>query len=379
MVQSENKKDLSIYIHIPFCVKKCLYCDFLSFTGNEKTFNKYADALVSEIEKFDDKKAEIYVVKSVFVGGGTPSVVPPEILGRVFYALKQKFVFSDIAEITVEANPATFSEEKLIYYKNIGINRISIGLQSWQDDMLKKLGRIHSKDDFIVSYEMARKAGFDNINVDIMFALPGQTVEMWSETVRNVVSLQPEHISAYSLIIEPETPFYEMWQNKKISTVSDEDDRKMYWFAIDYFQKNGYFQYEISNFAKNNFESKHNIVYWTRKNYVGFGLGAHSFIDNERFCNVYDFVQYTSGITLKASEKIDESGRYSEFMFLGLRMTKGISAKHFYECFGQNIFDIFGEQIETAQKNGLLVCEGDCIRLTRRGIDLSNIVFREFV
>ena len=360
---------IALYIHIPFCVSKCKYCDFLSFP-NMECRQEYIDSLVREIKAFETDN----VVKSVFIGGGTPSVIESSLIGQIFTAL-EKFTFDKNCEITIEANPGTLTEEKLKDYKSFGINRISIGLQAWQNHHLKKLGRIHTVEEFLHSYTMARKAGFDNINVDLMFDLPDQTFEEWKESLENVCALEPQHISAYSLIIEEGTPFYDM----DLNLPNEIQDREMYHFAQDFLKEKGFHQYEISNFAKEEKESVHNNVYWIRGDYKGFGLGASSLVNNHRLKNTENMNDYIAGTYVVEDEELTKEDTYSEFMFLGLRRNEGINVKSFKKLYGDDIYDIYGEAINTHISDGLLEKCGDNIRLTRKGLDLANTVFVDFV
>ena len=288
-------KELELYLHIPFCVKKCNYCDFLSAPAEEKTRAAYVDTLIREIEGFEEP--EDYEVVTVFFGGGTPSILPGEAILRLMEALRKKFHFREEAEITLEANPGTVDEKKLSFYKKAGINRLSFGLQSTDAEELKKLGRIHTWEKFLESFELARKAGFSNINVDLMSALPGQTVESWEKTLKQVIALNPEHVSAYSLIIEEGTPFYQLYEKDAEKRdageepellPSEEEERAMYELTGSVLKENGYLHYEISNYAKPGRECRHNLGYWQRKDYLGFGLGASTLLNPVRYKNTED-------------------------------------------------------------------------------------------
>lgn len=369
-------KDISIYIHIPFCIKKCLYCDFPSFSGRDNYFEAYQNSIIDEINNCEYKGLN---VKTIFIGGGTPSVYPKEYISEIADTLYKNFNFNSNVEFTIEANPKTINDDNLKSYINNGINRISIGLQSCNDNILKKIGRIHSFKDFVVNYESVLKSGFKNINIDLMFSLPSQTEYDFEDSLKKVVNLNPTHISTYSLIIEEDTPFYEMYKNKEINQTSDEIDRNMYYKAIEILNKNGYNHYEISNFSKPGYECKHNIVYWKRKNYIGFGLGAHSFIDNVRYNNTYDFDKYINKINIKEKENIDLYNAYAEYMFLGLRMIQGINIKEFSNIFKSDIYSLYGKQIHKLIKNGFLIKDKNFLKLTQKGIDLSNMVFVEFL
>ncbi|MCI8804413.1 MAG: oxygen-independent coproporphyrinogen III oxidase [Clostridiales bacterium] len=372
-----NKKEISVYIHVPFCVRKCLYCDFNSFPGKEEYFEAYKNAVVSEINAFG--KADEYIVKTIFLGGGTPSVMPREFTGDILNSILSKFKVDPNAEISMEVNPRTVDFDKLKGYREYGVNRLSVGVQSFSERLLKILGRIHDRRDFFECFELIQRAGFKNVNFDLMFALPSQTIDEWEETVKTAVSLSPSHLSVYSLIIEEGTPFFDMYKKGELMEVSDEDDRKMYYMAREILKENGFYQYEISNFSKNGFECRHNIVYWKRKEYIGFGLGACSFFDNERRRNNVSLLDYIAGDWFGEKEDFTERDAFAEFMFLGLRMTKGVLRKDFYNYFGVNMEAIFGKEIKKLSEQGLLSDDGERISLTKRGIDISNVVFREFL
>lgn len=369
-------RELSVYIHIPFCLKKCLYCDFLSFAGDDWLQREYIYALIREIKAFERK--ENYIVKTVYIGGGTPSSIPSKFIEEVMDTLRAGFGIKQNCEITVEINPATVTYEKAECYKKSGINRVSVGLQAVQRELLKKLGRIHDFEDFKQSYGILRDSGFENINIDLMFALPNQSLEQWRESLNAVCSLCPEHISCYSLIIEEGTPFYEM-SKKEDFEIDDETDRKMYYTAKDILEERGYSRYEISNFAKEGFSSRHNIVYWQRGEYIGFGLGASSFLDNERFKNTEDINKYIKGSQYEQREVIEGRAAYAEFMFLGLRQSEGIKISDFEKSFGLSIFKVYKNEIKKLTDMNLLVNENGSLKLSERGIDVSNSVFVEFL
>lgn len=374
-------KLLELYIHIPFCVKKCAYCDFLSGPSDEESREKYIELLCAEIDACKGKVEE-YQISTVFFGGGTPSVLRGNQIEKIMSKLREVFVFAKDAEISMEMNPGTVTEEKLAAYKKAGINRLSIGLQSVHDEELKMLGRIHTYDEFIHSYEMARETGFENINIDLISAIPGQTVESWAETLQTIVDLQPEHISAYSLIIEEGTPFYEKYGEGSGADLlpSEDDEREMYWQTRQILHEAGYERYEISNYAKAERECRHNIGYWERTPYLGFGIGAASLFEETRYANPSNIEEYRMSFDEKfKAEKLSAEERMEEFMFLGLRMMKGISKERFSMEFGVNIEEVYGEQIEKLKKLELLKENGDRIYLTEKGIDISNSVFVEFM
>lgn len=376
-------KPLSLYIHIPFCVKKCLYCDFPSYGGCENVFEDYVSSLISEIKETKSNFSQ-YEIKSVFLGGGTPSILPPKFTGKIMDTVFNSFNIANDAEITTEANPKTVDEIKLREYKAMDINRISFGVQAWQNNILKSLGRIHTIDDFIKNMAQARDIGFKNINADIMFALPNQTLSDWEETLEKIMKLNLEHISAYSLIIEDGTPFGKMYDEGKLKTCDEALDREMYYLAKEMMRDKGYHQYEISNFAKEGFECYHNKVYWKCDEYMGYGLGAHSYFNGERFNNTYDMDKYISSkglysIIKENREKLEITEMYGEFMFMGLRMTEGISKERFFEKFGKTVYDIYKNEIEYLKDMKLIKETESNIMLTDRGIDVSNTVFEKFI
>lgn len=374
-----NRKDNSfeLYIHIPFCVRKCAYCDFLSAPGSEEAKASYTKALLREIEAVKTEKRE---VSSIFVGGGTPSALSPSLMGDIFEKIHESFSVAQDAEITIEANPGTLSKEKLFLYKNAGINRLSLGLQSPEAAELKSLGRIHTYEEFLESFSLAREAGFQNINVDLMCALPDQTYEGWIRNLRTVAALHPEHISAYSLIIEEGTPF----AKRKLNLPDEDTEYRMYEDTAGILAEYGYEQYEISNYAKKGLACRHNIGYWTRKEYLGLGLGAASLWGNQRFSNTSDFSAYLkeSGSPEKIRENretLSLEDEMSEFMFLGLRMTEGVSKAEFLESFGTPIESVYGKVLDKYKNMGLLEEKEGRIFLTRAGIHVSNGVMAEFL
>lgn len=374
-----NRKDNSfeLYIHIPFCVRKCAYCDFLSAPGSEEAKASYTKALLREIEAVKTEKRE---VSSIFVGGGTPSALSPSLMGDIFEKIHESFSVAQDAEITIEANPGTLSKEKLFLYKNAGINRLSLGLQSPEEAELKSLGRIHTYEEFLESFSLAREAGFQNINVDLMCALPDQTYEGWIRNLRTVAALHPEHISAYSLIIEEGTPF----AKRKLNLPDEDTEYRMYEDTAGILAEYGYEQYEISNYAKKGFVCRHNIGYWTRKEYLGLGLGAASLWGNQRFSNTSDFSAYLkesgSPETIRENREIlSLEDEMSEFMFLGLRMTEGVSKAEFLESFGTPIESVYGKVLDKYKNMGLLEEKEGRIFLTRAGIHVSNGVMAEFL
>ncbi|ACL76328.1 radical SAM family heme chaperone HemW [Ruminiclostridium cellulolyticum] len=378
-----NKDRAGLYIHVPFCSSKCNYCDFNSYTGKIDHADNYFKSLKKEIELY---KAELrhYIINTIFIGGGTPSVVNEQYILEILEKCRTEYNISENCEISIESNPGTLSNEKLKAYKNAGINRISIGLQAYQDKLLKYLGRCHSHKDFTESVKNAKSAGFENINGDIIFGIPGQSLGDWKETLDYLVSLGINHISAYSLKIEEETKFGRMEEQGSLVPVEDELDREMYHYAVDYLNENGLKQYEISNFAKEGYECKHNLIYWKCVDYLGLGAGAHSCLKNTRFSNqisIEGYIDYLNRGEKPLYEKnpLEFTDKMSEYMFLGLRLTAGVSGKEFYELFNRNMFTMYKDIFARLENKSLIKITGDTVKLTRLGLDLANQVFLEFV
>lgn len=402
----KNKKNLGIYIHIPFCVQKCVYCDFLSAPAGEDVKRKYIEALICEINitcgLYNDRLSG-YQVKTIFFGGGTPSAVKPEYIRDIMKCLNEHFDIAEGAEVTIECNPGTLDINKADIYRECGINRISFGLQSADNTELKMLGRIHTFEQFKESLSIAEKAGFDNINVDIMSALPGQTMESYKRTVEKVLECNVKHISAYSLIVEEGTPLYDRLDTDYPELPDEDTERQMYYYTQDSLASAGYVHYEISNYARPGYECRHNISYWERTDYLGFGIGAASLFEEIRHTNITDINMYidkcggminagscmdnnvTAGNYNRLYEIYDDiqklslNDRMEEFMFLGLRKIDGISKAEFEKIFSKNIADVYGKVIQENVLNGLLVDDGDVIKLTDRGVDISNVVMADFL
>lgn len=385
----ETASPIEIYIHIPFCVRKCAYCDFLSGPQDEVTREQYVEKMLEEIKAYRTSTAltSQRKVTTVFLGGGTPSVLSADQITRIFTVLRATFDVSEDAEITIEANPGTVTAEKLEAYRQCGINRISFGLQSTNNEELKLLGRIHTYEEFLESYTLARACGFDNINVDLISAIPKQTVASWEETLSKVFALNPEHISAYSLIVEEGTPFANVYGEGcpgEKDLPSEEEERAIYYRTEELLSQAGYHRYEISNYAKDGKECRHNLGYWERTDYLGIGLGASSLIDNTRFKNTDDLLYY-----MEHADKLDEiqenveklsvKEQMEEFMFLGLRKMAGVSITEFEKVFGKSIEECYENQLEHLIKENLLERNGDRVMLTKQGIDVSNYVFGEFL
>lgn len=367
-------KPLEIYIHIPFCIRKCKYCDFLSAPSCPKERSDYVEGLCEKIRSYGEF-AKAYRVVSIFVGGGTPTVLEVEQMKEIFDAVHEVFTLTEDAEITIEMNPGTVTEEKLQMYRSLGINRLSIGLQSVNDNELEALGRIHTYQEFLATYSMAREAGFENINIDLISAIPHQTVESWKSTLHTICELNPEHISAYSLIIEEGTPFYERYGEGKCEDElpSEEDERQMYHDTLEVLASYGYNRYEISNYSKPGYECRHNLGYWSRTEYLGIGIGAASLIGNER---------WSQGMTLNEEMEVETLSRENEmeeFMFLGLRKIKGVSLAEFERVFGVSMQEVYGSVLNEMCKKSLLEIADEFVRLTEAGIDVSNYVMSEFL
>ncbi len=382
------KKDISLYLHIPFCVKKCNYCDFLSFGGcSNQEMKAYVEGLCREIYAYKETGRNERVV-SIFIGGGTPSLLELEDMEAIFHTLKSVWEIASFAEITIEANPGTVTSKKLIGYRQLGINRISFGLQSANKEELEILGRIHTYEQFVASYQRAREAGFDNINVDLMFGIPKQTLESFRHTLSKVLKLKPEHISAYSLIVEEGTPFYN--NDEILDLVPDEEmEQKMYRHTKTMLRGYGYERYEISNYSLEGKECKHNIVYWQCEEYIGIGLGAASYYEGKRFHNVWDVSIYMEAVQCEPEnmfnrlrqdiEVIDRNKSIEEFMFLGLRMIEGVSLKEFQMRFAVDMQAVYGGVIKGHMQDGMLELDGDRLRLSDKGIWLSNQVMADFL
>lgn len=385
--KAEPKRPLGLYIHIPFCVQKCKYCDFLSAPADDAVKKRYADALCKEITGYKELTKE-YELATIYFGGGTPSVLDVSLIEQILDAVKRSF-FVDMAaaEVTLEVNPGTASFEKLKRYKELGINRLSIGVQSAKDNELALLGRIHSFEDAKQTVLRAREAGFDNISLDLMSALPGQSLEDYKENVEAILALNPEHISSYSLIVEEGTPFYNQYAEgmpKESELPDEETDRAMYAYTKERLAQAGYHRYEISNYAKPGYESRHNSSYWIGTEYLGIGLGASSLFTNARYHNETDLLTYMeeaeAGKDVRREiERLVQEEQMEEFMILGLRMMCGISRAEFQKRFGKPIETVYGSALKKLEKQELIRIEGDRIALTELGIDVSNQVFVEFI
>lgn len=375
-------KTLSVYIHIPFCVHKCNYCDFLSAPATEAARKQYVEALKREIMQ-ESLQYKEYSVDTVFFGGGTPSILKGEEITECMETLRQYYQVSPDAEVTLEMNPGTADRNKLQILKKAGINRLSLGLQSTEDSLLRILGRIHTYEEFLQVYQDARELGFDNINIDLMSSLPGQSIQDWEKTLKKVLALEPEHISAYSLILEEGTPMGDH-PDRYPPIPEEEADRCMYHLTRELMAQNEYDRYEISNYAKNGRLCIHNAVYWTRGNYVGFGLGASSMVENCRWKNTENMERYLQFNSQEQSVKedyheLDTKECMEEFMFLGLRMMQGVSVSEFQILYGHPIEEVYGSVLNKWQNTGYLIRQNGYIRLTEKGIDVSNVIMADFL
>lgn len=370
---------ISLYIHIPFCKQKCLYCDFPSYSGKEKFMDEYIDALNNEILE----KAEKYNINSIFIGGGTPSYLKDSSLESLLITLN-KLNLKENIEFTMECNPGTLNRKNLKIMKKYNVNRISMGLQSTKNSILKEIGRIHNYEEFKNNYFLAREIGFNNINIDLMFGLPNQKLEDWQESLVEIAKLKPEHISAYSLIIEEGTHFYNLYEENKLNLPEEDNERLMYLLAKEILDKYDYHQYEISNFSKNGKECFHNKVYWKCNEYLGLGVSASSFIDKKRIKNLDNIQEYIKKINnhesiaeeIHANDVMDDM---EEFIFMGLRMIEGINIIEFKKRFNKDINEVYGDIIEKNINKELLICKSEKLFLSQKGIELSNYVMSDFI
>ena len=409
-----ENRELGIYIHIPFCQHKCDYCDFISFSNKQDFIENYVEAVKKEINNYfkDKTLLETYTITTIYIGGGTPSYIDSKYICEIMEVLennlKQNKVKLEDMEITIEVNPGTVNKEKLEQYRKAKINRLSIGLQSTNNEMLKQIGRIHTYEQFLETYQMAKEVGFENINVDLMIGLPNQTIEDIKRSLKEVVQLQPSHISVYSLIVEEGTVIAQKIENHQLQEMDEELERNMYWYVKNTLELNGYTHYEISNFAKEGKESKHNMNCWRQKEYIGIGLAAHSYLNDIRYTNVAEIEQYSIRMD-KLNEKIinhilelpnkngktnlkeeietiyeieevqDVEDRKKEYMLLGLRTIEGVSISKFKEKYIDNPIFLFRKELEKLVEEKLIMIDGNYIRLTNKGLDLANLVWEEFI
>ena len=387
-------KDIGIYVHIPFCKHKCYYCDFISYANKESLVERYINVLIREITDvatgnrldYENGIDELFNVNTIYIGGGTPSFIESKYIVNIISTIKEYFKINENAEITLEVNPGTVNENKLKDYFNAGVNRLSIGLQATNDSLLKEIGRIHTYEEFLNTYKLARKIGFKNINADLMIGLPKQTIEDVEKAVNDLIKLGLEHISVYSLILEEGTVLEEQIRSGKLKLPEDEEERKMYWKVQSILEANGYIHYEISNFAKKGYESQHNLDCWRQKEYVGFGVAAHSYTNDVRYSNIENLEEYIENYendkleeTFIFNEKLTHNMKVKEYMMLGLRKLNGVSIQEFKEKFAANPIYVFKNELEKLVNEDLLEIDGDYIRLTKRGLDLANLVWEEFV
>lgn len=405
-------KEIGLYIHIPFCKHKCYYCDFVSYANKKKFFKKYVECVKKEIGKYARENRIMsehglepkYVIKTIYIGGGTPSLIDEEYIEDILKSIRENFEitsnleenyeaqdeeiknYNSQIETTIEVNPGTVTKEKLQKYLECGINRLSIGLQAVQDNLLEEIGRIHTFEDFQNVYKWAREVGFENINVDLMIGLPNQTLDDVKESTKKVMALKPEHISVYSLILEENTKLEDMVIKGKLELPDDEIERKMYWYVKKTLEKHKYIHYEISNFARPGFESKHNSDCWNQNEYIGIGAAASSFMNNARYENTSDLEEYISNIendkpskNIQLQELLDDESKIDEYMMLSLRKISGVNISEFKRKFNQNPTIRYNKILEKLIKEELIEIDGNNIRLSSKGIDLANLVWEEFI
>ena len=383
-------KELGIYIHIPFCKQKCKYCDFISYSNKEEKIKEYIKALQKEIQIKLKKYQKEYLVDTIYLGGGTPSYIEPEKIVDIIKTVKNIIQMKENVEITIEVNPGTVTKRKLEIYKNVGINRLSIGLQTTNHERLKQIGRIHTYEMFLETYQMAKEVGFTNINVDLMIGLPKQRLKEIETDLENILLLQPNHISIYSLIVEEGTVLEKELRECKLILPEEDLEREMYWKVKEILEKNEYEHYEISNFAKKGYQSKHNWNCWNQKEYLGFGIAAHSYMNNIRYSNIDNLQEYIEQMQyaekiedLKKIEQIQEvqnkEEKQKEYMLLGLRKLKGISIQEFKKIFLENPIYLYRKELDKLVKEELIEVDLDSIRLSNRGLDLANLVWEEFI
>lgn len=388
-----RRKQIGLYIHIPFCKQKCNYCDFCSYAEKQDLISKYIKCLLQEIKEvgsnnrvdFENGKDDLFSVKTIYIGGGTPSLIESKYIVKIMEEIKSNFELDENAEITIEVNPGTVTLEKLEDYNKVGINRLSIGLQSTHEHLLKEIGRIHTYLDFLDTFRFAREAGFENINVDLMIGLPNQTLAEVKDSIEEIVSMEPEHISVYSLILEEGTLLFKNVE-EGLELPDEELEREMYWTVKQILETNGYNHYEISNFAKQGYESKHNLDCWNQKEYIGFGVAAHSYTNGIRYSNIENLEQYIKNYeedkteeNLVFHEKQDMEAMQKEYMLLGLRKIDGVSIQEFKIKFVANPVFLYHDKLEKLVNEELVEIDGDQIKLTNKGLDLANIVWEEFI
>lgn len=374
---------LGLYIHVPFCIKKCNYCDFNSYQFNEKDKIKYLEAIVNEMKMYKNTYKD-KIFNSIFIGGGTPSILEPKEIELLMKNAYKNFNIDENAEVSIECNPGTITKDKLIAMKENHINRLSIGLQAYQSHHLEKLGRIHNFNQFKKNYLEAREIGFNNINIDLMYAIPNQTMTEWEDTLKAIVKLNPEHISAYSLILEEGTKFFNMYENDELQLVDEDIDIKMYEYTMNFLIEHGYHQYEISNYAKEEYECEHNKIYWRCDKYLGLGPGASGYIDNIRYSNLEKLDEYFKSIEngnypIATKSQLENQDKLEEKIFMGLRMNEGINMDEINKEFSIDFFEKYELVINKLEKLNLIKVDNRSIKLTQKGREISNSVFIEFI
>lgn len=376
-------KEIGLYIHIPFCKSRCYYCDFTSFSNKENIVKRYIENLIKELNIYKEVVKEVSI-KTIFIGGGTPSYIDEKHIERVLGFIKENFNIETLEEVTIEINPGTLDIGKARAYKSAGINRVSLGVQTLNDDHLKRVGRIHTQKQFYQSYDILRKSGFTNINLDFIFGLPAETIQDVEENLKEIERLKPEHISYYGLILEKNTHLYKLDKNGELNIPSESEEREMYYIIKQRLKDMGYIHYEISNFALKEKECKHNILYWTIESYIGVGISSHSYFNNKRYWNTNNLNKYFEDLgrgilPIEAGEDINRDMEISEFSIMGLRLIKGIDKKRFKKKFGKDINYYFRKTINKHLKDGLIVEDDNFIKLTNKGLDISNLVEVDFL
>ena len=376
-------KKIGLYVHIPFCQRKCYYCDFCSYADQMDKQDEYVESILKEIQYKQNKST--FFIDTIYIGGGTPSIINEENIKKIVSKIKECYNIDKNAEITIEVNPGTINEKKLLVYKSIGINRLSIGLQSSNNKILNEIGRIHNYQQFEETYKMARIVGFTNINVDLMIGLPNQTMDDVNKSLFDIINKNPEHVSVYSLIVEEKTKMQKMIDDGKVKLPSEDLERAMYWNVKETLEKNGYNQYEISNFSKGGYESKHNSNCWKQHEYIGIGVAAHSYFEMKRFSNTCNVIEYINNIQQKKyQENItiheiqNEKTMIKEYMILGLRMIDGVNVEEFTKKFSKNPRELFRKELEKLIQEELIIVDDENIKLSKRGLDFANIVWEEF-
>lgn len=377
-------RKIGIYVHIPFCKRKCIYCDFTSYSNKLDFLEKYIQKVKEEITgTAENINNENILVNTIYIGGGTPSYIEKEYIGEILQTIKNKFNLDRDVEITLEVNPGTANKEKLEYYRKLGINRLSIGLQSADNSILSLLGRIHTYEEFLNTYKTARIVGFENINVDLIIGIPTQSMQDVKNTLDEILELEPEHISTYSLIVEENTPLEKKISSGELILPDEELERQMYWYIKTELEENGYKHYEISNYAKEQKESKHNVNCWEQEEYLGFGVSSHSYFSNQRYSNTERIEEYINVKQINEIRTINEiqtiEDKKKEYMLLGLRKINGVNISKFKQKFVDNPIYLFRNKIDKLVKDNLIKIDLDNIKLTKKGIDLANLVWEEFI